>query len=235
MDDRSSDLVIQLFLNLEKRLSTFIKYLPFNKENKFVVLPLLSSIIVEAGSLIDTILREEYSTPPKSKKDLNIKDFEAHYENRFLFSKKRTILFIYPPSYLIPFYNWIDGKDNNNTTLSWWQNYNKLKHSRFENIELSTYETAINVVCALHQIISQLPAFVSPMIRHNMISCGSFGIDDVKEQLASETANEITVLIESKLFATPNGRHSFPENINEIRPIKYGQSKRLAHFFGRFI
>jgi len=234
MDESNTDVIIQFFGELEDRLLGFMRYIPFNEENNSVILPLLSSIIVEAGSLIDTIFREEYLHSPKPKKDLTISDFAPYYEKNYYFSKKRTLLFIYPPSYIIPFVGWIDENNSKYKTINWWQNYNKLKHSRIENIKLSTLNTAVNAMCALHQIISQLPTFVCSLIRYDMISCGSWGIDYIKEQLISG-ATEVTVLIETKLFATPSGRYSFPENVIDIHPIKFGQSKKLSRLLGREI
>ena len=75
MDSKNADLIIEFYKDVEKRLLKFTKYIPYNDENKSVMLPLLSSIIVEAGSLIDIIFREKFANNNKQKENLNINDY----------------------------------------------------------------------------------------------------------------------------------------------------------------
>jgi hypothetical protein len=232
MNEEKAENIIQLFKEQENRLSYIIELIPFNESTKKIVLPVLSSIIVECGSLLDTILREEFDDNNKSKKDCNIADFAKFYEDKYHFSKAKNLLLIYPPTYITPFSKWIDSMGEYKP-LFWWQNYNELKHRRIENFELSNLETAINSLCALHQIIAQLPTFINSLLRNNMISYGDNNLNYVTVQLNS-SQSETTVLIESKFFATPIGPQSFPDDIENIKPIDYSSSKKLAHFIGKF-
>lgn len=231
MDDKTSEIIIDLYIDIEDRLVNFTKYIPYNDSNKDVFLPLLSSVIVEAGSLIDTIFREEYECNAKRKNNLKIHDFAKYYERKFEFSKIKTLLFIYPPSYFSPYNGWINTDTGKYVTLSWWDNYNKLKHNRIAKYDLSTMELAFKVVCALHQIISRFTSFINALHRKGMISfSGSYNY--VKEQIKNEKIEQ-TLIIESKLFATPLGKYSFPENPNDINPMFFGSSDKLSRFLGK--
>lgn len=231
MDEINAENIIQLFKEQENRLSNIVSNIPFNDSNKGIILPILSSIIVECGSLLDTILREEFDETIKAKRDCSIVDYANYYEQKFNFSKAKNLLFIFPPSYIKPFLEWRDSSGNYKP-LFWWQNYNQLKHSRIGNINLSTLETAINSLCALHQTIAQLPTFIYPLLRNNMISYGGLHLDYVVSKL-NDVPNDITVLIESQFFATPIGQFPFPDDIKAISPFKYGASKKLSHFIGK--
>lgn len=232
MNAHASEVVIQWYIDLEERLLNFIKFIPYNDQNKKVELPLLASIVVEAGSLIDTIFREEFDKTTKNKDQLNISDFAKYYEKEFSFSKKKSILYVYPPSYLNPFTNWINISTGKYQSLRWWKSYNELKHNRIQNSELSTLETALNAVCGFHQVISQLPVFADSLLRHDMVAYGSWAIEGVSDMLKDKDS-KYTLLIESKLFATPKGPYPLPDKIEDIQPVRYGQSIRLARFLGR--
>ncbi len=214
MDTQGSELVIQWYKNLESRFSQFLQYVPYDENNKNAVLPLLSSIILETGSLIDTIFREEFKETKKEEKKLTIGDFSPYYETSYNFSKKKTLFYNFPLSYIEPFANWYDKKKNEYTPIDWWSNYNQIKHNRIKKNNLSTLEVTVKALCALHQTISQLPTFLDAIFRHDMVYHG-FGTKSVREALLNKNPN-ITVLVETELFATTLGQTEFPENIKDI-------------------
>jgi hypothetical protein len=234
MDARASELVIQWYIDLEERLLNFIKHIPYTDKNRKVALPLLAGIVVEAGSLIDTIFREEYGGSSKNRDQLNISDFAEYYEKEFSFSNKKSILYVFPPSYLNPFMSWTDSSSGKYEHIEWWKSYNRLKHSRIQHSELSTLETALNAMCGFHQVISQLPVFANSLLRHDMVSYGGWAIESVADILKDRNS-KYTLLIESELFAIPKGPTLFPDKISDIQPLKYGQGKKLSRFMGREI
>ncbi|MCH8127629.1 hypothetical protein IIC38_16985 [candidate division KSB1 bacterium] len=234
MEQNNSELVIGWYLDFESRFSKFLEFIPFNndnKDNKDSVLPLLASILVEAGSLIDSIFREEstISTKPKDKQKIN--DFVPHYENRLNLSNQKTILFTYPLQYLTPFRGWIEARNNTYQKIDWWYSYNKMKHNRIEKPSLTTMNITIRSLCGLHQIISLLPTFFEALIRHDLVRHVP-DLEFVKNHIHTADV-DFTVLIETKLFGTAIGRDAFPDNPLQISPFYFGCSPKLRRFLGR--
>jgi hypothetical protein len=91
-------------------------------------------------------------------------------------------------------------------------------------------EAAVTTLAGLHQIISQLDAFINSLYRNNMLVT-RYCIEYLSEHV-KETTNKTdgTLLIESILFATPKGINRFPDDISDINTMLYGGSKRLSRF-----
>ena len=142
-------------------------------------------------------------------------------------------MYQYPPSFIVPFAIW-----NSTTTSSaskklvWWESYNSLKHNRIKYHKLATLETSILAVVALFQVISQTPTFLNSLIRHDLISFGSWGKEYAKEAVF-EKGEKVTILAESELFATPIGFERFPAKISNISPGRFGTGKKLWRYLGR--
>lgn len=215
MNSNGSELIIKLYNSLESRLSQFLQFVPYDEHNKNAVLPLLSSIILESGSLIDTIFREEIKKSRKKKENLNINDFSPYFETNFNFSEKKTLFYNYPLSYIQPFSKWFNEKKGKYSRVDWWSNYNQIKHNRIKYSNLSTLETAIKALCALHQIISQLPTFLEAIFRHDIVYYGTWTKEYTKDVLLSNNPT-MTVLVETELFATALGQTEFPEDIKDV-------------------
>lgn len=235
MDRQSSEYIIESFLALENHVIDFSKYIPFNDRNSDIELPLLINVILECGSIIDSIFRVEFRNPTKSPSKLNMSDYALHYEIRLGLSQKKTLLYIYPPRYFKPFENWITNNQQYNPLL-WWQNHNKIKHNRIKNVSLSTLGIAFEMLSAIHQLISFLPTFVDSLFSHNLVAYDSLGINDVKRNyfdLGRRDTQMNSVLVESVLFATPVGGYLFHDNPNDIDLESIVDSTKLNRFLGR--
>lgn len=226
--EQNAELIVGWYKDLEERLISVIEVVPYNHDNMSVVLPKLASIVVEAGSLVDTVLREEF-IGKKKKNDLSIIDFAPHYEGQYSFSEIKTLIYRYPPRYIQPFSGWVNASTNKYDELIWWKNYNRLKHNRIQEANLATLDTAMKSLCALHQVISQIDSFFKNLYRHNMVSM-TVTVDYILFKRTQSEKLEDTILIESELFATPYGAHSFPDDPQKIEPIALGHSKKLRRF-----
>lgn len=232
MIPQGSELVIKLYNNLESRFRQFLQYVPYDEHNKKAVLPLLSSIILETGSLIDTIFREELKKSRKKKENLNINDFSPYFETNFNFSGKKTLFYNYPLSYIQPFAKWYDKKKDKYSRVDWWFNYNQIKHNRIKHSNLSTLETAIEALCSLHQIISQLPTFLDAIFRHDIVYYGNWSEKYIKDELSRSNPTR-TALVETELFATTLGQEDFPENLKDLTRHHYSfSSPKFLRFIG---
>src|SRR5262249_9194639 len=121
----------------------------------------------------------------------------------------RTILLISPPRYVQPFLSWesvvTSGKYS---PLSWWQDYNALKHDRLLNLDKGTLATALIALCALHQVISRRTDLAPILIRHRWFSTGQYPVDYVLNKATQNSLSE-THIVQTKLFATPLGARQF--------------------------
>ncbi|MBN2088894.1 hypothetical protein JW964_04750 [candidate division KSB1 bacterium] len=232
MNESETEKLLFWFTNLEDRFLEIIKYIPTDR-NLQVDYPILASIIVEAGSLIDTVFHKEYPLQCKPKKTkLNIELFANYYEKQLNLSSIKTIPFLYPPRYLMPFNDWSDNQSNKYKSVIWWQNYNALKHDRIQQSNKATLETALLILSAFQQLISQLNSFLPTLIRYNMFSSSpGHDIKHILKAIKDQNTYD-TVIIESKIFATTLGYHKFPDDISKYYPYFDGYSSRLINFLG---
>ena len=230
MTDLEAEQVVIWYKSLEAQLETFLKIIPLSYENRNIHLPLLAPLIVEAGSLIDTIFREEFLVPSTGKKKLDIKDFARHFEERYKLSQVKSLLFQHPPRYLVPFEGWTSIKTGNYVERTWWTNYNRIKHDRIKKYSLATLGEAASIVCALQQIVSSLPTFTRALWRHDLLDA-VHNVHYVGQNI-EESQIRYFGMVETRLFVTPIGHERFPHKIEDITPFWFG-GKKLAKFLGR--
>ncbi len=231
MESVNSELIVTWYKDIEKRLAEFIKFVPYS-ENSDIVLPLLVGVIIEAGSLIDSVMREELVDPSKNRKDLTIVDFAEYYETKYELGNRKALFFTHPLIYMQPFNGWFD--DGIYTPLEWWGNYNKLKHDRIREHHRATLATAIYAVSALHLVISIFPTFFDALLRNDMLFPGHYNVEYVRENILQDNP-VVTILIESELFASVRGSRDFPEDPNEISPALLVKGKMFWRYVGKEI
>ena len=233
MNQTETELVIEWFLDLETRLKQFLRTVPINW-NYNAVLPLLSGIIVEAAGLVDSIFRKEFDLSGSriQRKNLRITHFQEYYERRYSLSSKNTMIYQYPPVLLTPFREWVFPSAQPESTLEWWDAYNKLKHERIEHYSRCTLSNAVLSLCAFHQVLSVLPCFFKALVAHDMIGLGEYGIPHAIGYI-EQGREDMPFLSESELFATPYGKQRFPDDLLKIDKTPIWSSKRLQRFLGR--
>lgn len=233
MNQTETELVIEWFLDLEARLKQFLRTVPINW-NHNAVLPLLSGIIVEAAGLVDSIFRKEFELSGSRihRKNLRITHFQEYFEPRYSLSSKNTMIYQYPPVLLTPFREWAFPSGQAESTLEWWDAYNKLKHERIEHYSRCTLSNAVLSLCALHQVLSVLPCFFKALIAHDMIGLREYAVAYAIECI-EQGREHVPFLSESELFATPYGKQRFPDDLLKTNKTVIWSSKRLERFLGR--
>ena len=235
MTNDAAELILNWYLELERRLCGFLQTIPFNTENSLITLPPLANIIVDAGSLWDTILREEFPSGEKPRDKLDICDFAPHYESTLQLSKLRSVLYQYPLSYVTPFKGWLDPSTGTYKRLQWWSDYNKLKHDRIKEFSRSTLTTAIASVGGLFQVLARMNVFFDALLRHDMIDLNGISTDGpLRVILDSMDSREMlhSILIESEMFAVTRGCRDFPDDITQLHPRNFG-GKKLWRYAGK--
>jgi len=233
MRDVQAGSILEWFVELEQRLIGVLGYVPFSEKTKDVSIPRISSIILEAGSLVDTIFRETIVTE-KTPDRLSMRDFAPYFEEKYHLSALRSIAFIWPPAYIVPFEPWSNAEADDRAALTWWKTYTDMKHSRVRALDESTIGKGIESMAALHQVMSQTPHFWRPLLRREMLTSASLHVVNFVRNLEQDKAWDHSVTVESALFCTTLGATRFPERIGDLRGssvVSLG-GRRLQRFLG---
>lgn len=225
--------IVTWYINVICSLSEILHIVPYNETNKTVIIPRLSSIIIESGSLLDTIF---YSLYLGKKKKPTIVDFKDYYEPLIKLSTIRTLFYAEQGIIFQPFECWSKCCSIVKTerySPIWWRSYNKLKHDRSNNMEESTLENAVNICVALTQLLARNVEFFMPLNRHELIISNT-NPEYIKSNFNAhweEYYSEIS--LENNLFLTPFGKDIFKKDSSEIN-TNIIHSKRLRTYYSRW-
>ena len=188
--------VISNFSSLEEQLLACLAFLPYTADNHHVVSPRFVPIILDACSLIDSVLRDFVGQPDKRT---TFKRYARETEEYLELDTAFSIILSTKLAFLNPFASWKTKRP------AWWSAYNRLKHDRLNNYTEATYETTVLALCALHQVVARNRNWIP-----SLISAGWFNSDDshfmdlISAQHIGEGVTPINVMaVESKLFVTP--------------------------------
>lgn len=194
MDNREkTNFAISSFVVLERQLSDCMEYLPFIQANKQAISPKFIPIIMDACSLIDSILFEVTST--KSREHFNLKKYSEIQEPKLNLSNNATLFLISPVQMLRPFKGW------DKETPEWWNAHNRLKHNRLNNYHNATFTNAVLALAGLHQVMARHRDFISGFLKLGWIDTSNF---DTIDNLGSavHVGSKVDVVVESTLYAS---------------------------------
>jgi hypothetical protein len=149
------DFVVANFHSLEEQLIECMDYIPFIEQNHGIVSPRFVPILMDACSLIDSVLRD--STDGNERHTL--KSFAKLHEGRLQLESSTSILLVSPLQFLRPFHEW-------RTSIPiWWDAYNRVKHDRIQNYEAASFTCTVTAVGALHQLLARSWQFLGNLTR----------------------------------------------------------------------
>lgn len=190
MSTNHADVAIESFLDLERRFEAFVRAVPIAPEHNRVHSPLLASILLDACSLLETVLKSSMDNGRyNSIHDIrNVRSMRyadkppylniGHLKNVF----KADMFYSKPVWYLPrgetsrPWYVW----RNKSGHPSWWNAYNSIKHSRFENAPKATLLTTLHALKGLFLVLVQSLEFRSRLIERGLIRCSGVGIQQLR-------------------------------------------------------
>lgn len=231
MTDFEALLVVDWYLELEERLHSVLQTTLYTEQTKDIFLPPLAGIIVDAASLIDTIFRDAYEGDGERTR-FNITHFCKEFEPKLKLSNARSLLYQIPLVYIEPFRSWFDQGTGSYRGLTWWSDYNRLKHDRIKEYKCATLSNAIHALCGLQQVLSPLERFKYPLLKRNLICFGQWGKRFAFEEAYRDSPKHVTILVETSLFATPVGVNRFPDDVKHIRPFHFSSGRKLWRFVG---
>lgn len=212
MKDRSTkaSFVISNFASLEEQLAACLAFLPYTPENDHVVSPRFVPIILDACSLIDSVLRDFFEQPDRRA---TFKQFASETEAFLELNAAFSIFLTTRLTFINPFAAW------ESEIPEWWNAHNRLKHDRLNNYAAATYKTTVLALAALHQVIARNRHWIP-----SLVSAGWFNSDDshfldlVSAQDIGQCVTPINVMaVESRLFVTP--LHSNFVELEQDKPV----------------
>jgi len=201
------DFAISSFIVLERQMSECMEYLPFIDANRQAISPKFIPIIMDACSLIDSILFE--ITSDKKKRRFNLKEYSKLREPELMLDNNISLFLISPVQILCPYKGWTQSQPD------WWNAYNSLKHDRLNNYHFATFTNAISSLAGLHQLMTRQREYIGGFLKAGWIDTSD---EDLTFDLTA-SVYENTILqfvVESKLFASA-ARENFvnPETSDE--------------------
>lgn len=199
MKDRLNKLsvVISNFSSLEIRLAEFLDFLPYTKDSKHVVSPRFIPIILDACSLIDSVLRH---LAVKSDKRIGFKELALETESHLELDATYSILLTPTIEFLNPFASWTTK------TPAWWAAYNRVKHDRVSEYSNATYENVVLSLCALHQVLARNGHFIPSLISAGWLDHKNPDLEELimAQHIHVGVKTLHLIPVETRLFVTPN-------------------------------
>jgi len=234
VDEFERHSVIHWFELLEERLLDFLWRVPLDSANRGVHSPQLAGIVLEAGGLLDSVLREISPDPSsvrgkiKPRGELDMADYEDLYGSRLDLPNFRSYVLVSPPQVRCPFEEWGRGQH-----LPWWADYNKIKHNRILNHRRATLDVAISTMCALHQILSLAPEFAEAVLRRHWLKSRASSEGGAIAMLKGEPPwASFRFLVGTKLFLVGRGRGgALPPRVEEFDLGSYFPDGDVRDFF----
>ncbi|MES2837655.1 MAG: hypothetical protein V4667_09040 [Bacteroidota bacterium] len=225
---------------IEKDFIDFINVVPLAEEHYSVHSPFLRDIIIRACVQIEIFFKEwaksnctmdntnpllkKYNKTDKKSKELKgernwtFKDyycFKQDVEHGDSSIKVRVL-----DIDIFPFENWTEEKPP-----FWWESYNSIKHSGFDNKKHSTLKNALYSLAALFQLHLSNQASHSYLNSFNSPSITSLSLSLDKRNF-NLTYHYIQTPLDSRKYLFRSNKPFYPNNNTKI-PTEIGLSKRL--------
>lgn len=171
---------IDSFLELEKRFAHFLSAVTFKTEHLKVHSPLLAGLLLEAGSLSESIFKsamdngrynaqpniaviraKRYSTVPPY---YNINDSREVFRADQLYHKR--VWFLPRSDRSFPWAAWMKAVP---THPKWWRSYNKVKHGRFDHIADAKLGTVMHALGGAFLVLVQTLDYRATLVERGII------------------------------------------------------------------
>jgi len=162
------------------------------ERNQTVLSPKFVPILLDACSLIDSVLRDATNGEDRH----TLKSYAALHEDRLELESATTILLVLPLQLLRPFRGW------RRAAPCWWDAYNRVKHDRIRNYEAASYVCAVSAVAALHQLLARSWQFLCHLTRAGWFNESSESFAELCVSQAAGTGPP-DMPAETRLFVSP--------------------------------
>ena len=232
--------VVETFTATEQMLEEVLSVVPFCRKHEDVWSHRLATVLLEAGSQIDSLWRfeaEEENRPKRTGRggrpvEWDIRDFFSFFAQDL--APKWVVFFGGErPLETAPFKAWqgVSGYSQADyQSLDWWQAYTKLKHDRFANQTLATLSASVAALAGLFLAIARCGYCDEYMMQANWVTCYAFHHADDDKIDSFPAQNQAA--IESRLFSYPLGL--WRGIANPYPWMNRNASERLRLWFGDY-
>lgn len=186
--DLNPHLVWDTYKTLEEELIQYIRYVPLVEAHYQVWSLYLGNLLNNIGSIVDSFFKNAIHSPSldafggidkyRNLNHLDMGKYREIFEPFYQLSSKR-IYELQNYSSIMPYSEWSDDK-----ALSWWDNYTKTKHNRFQNREVATLKTTLDALGGLFLLnIIHLETRLA-LIDTNVINGGGYAKGYLKELMS---------------------------------------------------
>lgn len=157
------------FPSIEERLRAVSRCVALHRDNRETYSVELATLLKEAGSIFDSVLRalvKGAGSAPKRRDHHDIHDFCNFLRMEVPDIHKRSLAIrpCLPAGVVVPF----KGLDAQDGVPGWWRAYNKVKHEGSANFPQGNLENSVTAVCALALLGNLMGAFVSDPVFVNV-------------------------------------------------------------------
>lgn len=173
---------IDSFLELERRLQTFVSVVTFKSDHLKVHSPFLAGLLLDAGSLSESIFKSAMDNPRyngvpniaaiRAKRYAtttayyNISDSRTVFRSDQLYHKRAWYL---PRSdRSLPWAAWMKSTA---VHPKWWKSYNNVKHDRFGHMKQAKLGTVMHALGGTFLALIQTLDFREALVERGIIRC----------------------------------------------------------------
>jgi hypothetical protein len=209
-----ADTAIESFLELERRFEEFVRVVPIAREHHRVHSPVLASILLDACSLLETVLKSSMDNPrydgiadiasirakrySQTPPYLNIGDLKKVFRPDMFYAK--PVWYLPRGESSLPWYIWRNATGQ----PKWWNAYNAVKHSRFQNASHATLLTTHHALKALFLALVQSLDFRGRLIERGLLRCSLMKTNQLQAHVVAwepiPVQWEVPIVVSTKLF-----------------------------------
>lgn len=213
--------MIAAYNRVERELEDFLGSIPLEPAHLTVWSPILASIILEAGSELDSLWKLQLRASGSESANATIKEHFEQFGKCMV--KKWLVVWSDEGQKISPFAPWdaISTFDKAHyEPLPWWQAYNALKHDRWENKREATIKNAVLAIGGLFLAIVH-----SPIMEDALLESGWIHTDFNPELVPAHIHNHVASIpvqasLETSLLSYAIGYGS------NLSPMLYHRSTR---------
>jgi len=186
MATKHSDIAIESFFELQERLDSFIRVVPFDSAHTRTYSPLLTSLLLDTSSFIEAVLKstmdnQRYNHIPgiaairaKRYSDnppyLTINDLRTVFRSDMFYGKR--VWFLSRAKGSFPWSCW---SVQHGAHPAWWGAYNHVKHDQFGRASEARYLTTVHALEAAFLVMVQSLEFRKRLVERGIIRCKPLG------------------------------------------------------------
>jgi hypothetical protein len=248
MDERTADITIRWYEDLEAQLIDVLRFIPPQEGNLTTWSPKLATIMVEACNLLESVFyhitpytvdatgkaKVDIDGKRKDRDGMKLRDYAALYASPLQLSERQVAVFQAPFHWRSPFSGWVGSASVPPfPTPNWWEIHNRSKHRRLDHYPEFTLERALDALAgAMATLVSapRLPAatpLIHAMVRHRWFNVPSALVDFLEDFYFKGFGEQYWYCPETSLFAVPMGHEPFPKDPRDILSTRFFGGEKL--------